>query len=271
MKPGRLQSSIRSPAVAGTFYPSDPEELRLSVDGMLAAATVPETAVTARILIVPHAGYVYSGPVAATAYRLMQTAACPRRLVVVGPSHFVAFTGLATPGVEGLATPLGVVPVDAELTAIAESRAAAAPNRAAHVREHSVEVQLPFLQEVLGQFAVLALLTGAVEPETVAEVLGELMKAEGVVAVISSDLSHYLDYNAALAQDARTARAIVALHPDDLGRDDACGLVGVQAVLQLARKEGWKCSLLDLRSSGDTAGGRDAVVGYGSFVIGPAR
>lgn len=271
MKPDHPHGSLRAPAVAGSFYPSDSEVLRSSVDGMLAAAIGPEPEVGVRVLIVPHAGYVFSGPVAANAYRLMQTKVRPRRLVVIGPAHFVAFAGLATPGVEGLATPLGVVPVDAELTAIAEEHTAVAPYRWAHAREHSIEVQLPFLQVVLDRFAVLALLAGAIDPKTVADVLGELMNVEGVVALISSDLSHYLDYDGARAQDARTARAIVARRPDELARGDTCGLVGVQAALLLARQEGWECSLLDLRSSGDTAGGRDAVVGYGSFVLGPAR
>ena len=270
MKPGDFRS-IRSPAVAGTFYPSDPEELRASVEGMLAAAVVRPPDLGVRLLIVPHAGYVYSGPVAATAYRLLQVGDRPRRLIVVGPSHFAAFPGLATPGVEGLETPLGVVPVDAELTALAEENPAVAPNGAAHVREHSVEVQLPFLQVALEQFSVLTLLTGMVQPETVTELLGDLTEAEGMVVLISSDLSHYLDYQTARVQDAQVARTIVAKCPTDLTAGDACGLVGVQAALLLARLKGWECALLDLRSSGDTAGGHDAVVGYGSFAIGPGR
>jgi hypothetical protein len=245
--------------------------LRSTIDEMLVAASAREPDVEVRVLIVPHAGYVYSGPVAATAYRLLQISDRPRRLVVVGPAHSAPFAGLATPGVASLATPLGVVEVDIDLTAMAEKRAVVAPNRAANADEHSVEVQLPFLQVVLGQFTVLTMLTGRVAPETVAEVLGELMNVAGVVALVSSDLSHYLDYDSARIHDARTARAIVARRPQDLGWGDACGLVGVQAALLLARRKGWGCSQLDLRSSGDTAGGRGSVVGYGSFVIGPAR
>ena len=271
MEANRPRRSVRSPAVAGTFYPADPEPLRLSLEGMLGSALLPETKTGVRALIVPHAGYVFSGPVAATAYRLLQTQERPHRVVVVGPSHFVGFPGMATAGVEGLATPLGVLPVDAELTATAEDQTAVAPNRSAHAHEHSVEVQLPFLQALFDEIPVLALLTGVVEPATVADTLWALMKAEGVIVVISSDLSHYLDYDAGRSRDARTARAVVGLRPDELALDDACGLTGVQAALLLARRLGWKCSLLDLRSSGDTAGGREAVVGYGSFVIGPAR
>ena len=271
MEANRSRRLVRSPAVAGTFYPADPERLRMSLDGMLASARVPETGAGVRALIVPHAGYAFSGPVAATAYRLLQTRDRPDSLVVVGPSHFVGFPGMATAGVEGFATPLGVVPVDARLTATAEGHAAVAPNRIAHAGEHSVEVQLPFLQVLFDQVPVLALLTGVVEPATVADTLLALMEADGVVAIISSDLSHYLDYDTGRLQDAGTARAIAGLQPDELGRDDACGLTGVQAALLVAGRMGWKCSLLDLRSSGDTAGGRDRVVGYGSFVIGPAR
>ena len=271
MKQDHSRGSVRSPAVAGSFYPSDSEELRASVDEMLAAATLAETEIRGKFLIVPHAGYRYSGPVAATAYRFLAAMPPSRRVVVVGPSHFLAFHGLATPGTEYLATPLGVVAADVELTAMAEAHPAVVPNRVAHAREHSIEVQLPFLQVVLGEFFVLSLLTGAVEPETVAVLLDELIENEGVVAVISSDLSHYLDYEAARVRDTRSARAIVALRPDDLAWGDACGLTGVQAALLVAGDRGWGCSLVDLRSSGDTAGDRNSVVGYGSFVIGPAR
>lgn len=258
---------IRQPAVAGSFYPSDSDRLRASVEGMMAAAPVREPVGEPRLLIVPHAGYIYSGPVAATAYRLLDPGT--RRLVVVGPSHFVGFAGLATPGVEGLATPLGVVPVDAQLTATVESHHSVAPNRTAHAREHSIEVQLPFLQVLLEEITVLALLTGSVDPTIVAEVLEDLVSSGEVIALVSSDLSHYLEYQTARERDERTARAIVARQFEDLAFGDACGLTGVQAALLVARRKGWECSLLDLRSSGDTAGGLDSVVGYGSFAIGP--
>jgi AmmeMemoRadiSam system protein B len=271
MNADRPLSSTRLPAVAGSFYPSDPQELRDSIGGLLTATPLPEAVVELRLLIVPHAGYAYSGPVAATAYRLLQALDGPRRVVVVGPSHFVHFFGLATPGVENFTTPLGVVPVDADLTARAEFHSSVGPNRTAHEREHSIEVQLPFLQVVLKEFTVVALLTGSVEPTTVAEVLGALMDDEGVVGLVSSDLSHYLDYDAARVRDERTARAMMEKRPEQLARGAACGRVGVQAALLLARQEGWVCSLLDLRSSGDTAGRRDVVVGYGAFAIGPLR
>jgi AmmeMemoRadiSam system protein B len=263
--------SIRQPAVDGSFYPSDPNVLRRTVEDLVQKAVVPATRVEPRLLIVPHAGYVYSGPVAATAYRLLQSGKSPARLVAVGPSHFVEFAGLATPGSEKLATPLGVIPVDEGLLAVAGEHPDVAPGRTAHAREHSLEVQLPFLQVVLESFALLPLLTGAVEPATVADVLGSVMKAEGVFGIISSDLSHYLDYDTARARDRLTAAAIIEQRAAQLSWGDACGLIGIQAALLLSQREGWECEQLDLRSSGDTAGDRERVVGYGSFVIGPSR
>jgi len=258
---------VRPPAVAGSFYPAGPQRLRTSVESMLQNAVLSDAGIRPRLFIVPHAGYVYAGPVAAAAYRLVPPAT--RRLVVVGPSHFVPFPGLATPGVEGLATPLGVVPCDAAPIDAPGGVVTSRPE--AHAREHSVEVQLPFCQVVLEQFSALTLLTGDVGAAAVAEVLDDLIQDDEVVVLISSDLSHYHDYDTARARDSATAEAILAFRPEDLAWGDACGLVGVQAGLLLAGRHGWTCSLLDLRSSGDTAGDRDSVVGYGSFVMGPGR
>jgi AmmeMemoRadiSam system protein B len=143
------------------------------------------------------------------------------------------------------------------------------PNPAAHAGEHSLEVQLPFLQIVLARFSVLPLLTGDVAPDAVAEVLEAALRGDDVVGIVSSDLSHYLDYDSARNRDLRTAAAITELRPADVSPEDACGRTGVQAALVLARRKGWACRLLDLRSSGDTAGSRDRVVGYGAFVLGP--
>ena len=263
--------SVRPAAVAGSFYPSDPQELRHTVIELIRNAVVPEAGIRPRLFIVPHAGYIYSGPVAATAYRLFEAMEGTQRVVAVGPSHFFEFAGLATPDVEGLATPLGTVPIDDDLRVIAESHPSVVPNGAAHAREHSLEVQLPFLQVVTAGCAILPLLTGRVAPATVADVLGSTMAHRDVVGVVSSDLSHYLDYQTARDRDQRTAASITQLQPDRLSWGDACGLVGIQGALLLAQREGWECALLDLRSSGDTAGDRDRVVGYGSFVIGPAR
>jgi AmmeMemoRadiSam system protein B len=180
----------------------------------------------------------------------------------------VKFAGLASPGVDALATPLGLVPVDRELTSTAEALAIVAPEPAVHAGEHSLEVQLPFLQVVLGEFTTLALATGDVAPEALADVLDQTI-GPGVIGIISSDLSHYLDYERACRQDARTAEALTGLRPQDVARDDACGRIAVQAALLLARRRGWSCHLLALGNSGDTAGSSGRVVGYGAFAIGP--
>jgi len=256
---------VRPPAVAGAFYPADPARLRREVESLLAGAP-PFDAPAPLALIVPHAGYVYSGPVAATAYaHLARTRADVRRVVLVGPSHHAWFEGMALPGAEALATPLGSAPVDPESEARARGHPGVADSPAAHAREHSLEVQLPFLQVALGDPPVVALLCGQAAPESVAPVVDEFLGEEGTVVVVSSDLSHYLPYAEARRRDAETAQAIERLDPGALGHDDACGLTGVQALLLAARSRGMSVTRLDLRNSGDTAGDRSRVVGYGAF------
>jgi AmmeMemoRadiSam system protein B len=263
--------TIRPAAVAGTFYPASPNRLREVVAGLLAAEPLMETGVDTRLVIVPHAGYIYSGGIAAGAYRRVAAApASAPRVVLLGPSHFVRFTGLAAPGADALETPLGVVAVDTALAALAAGHPVVVSDPAGHAREHSLEVQLPFLQLVLGDFTALPLTTGEVTAEATAEVLDELIDAPGVLGVISSDLSHYLDDATARRRDAKTAQAIVELRAEDLTHDDACGRTAVQAALLVARRRDWQCRLLALGNSGDTSGPRDRVVGYGSFVVGPA-
>jgi AmmeMemoRadiSam system protein B len=263
-------ATVRPAAVAGTFYPADPIVLRRSVEDLLDDGLPREPGIRPCLLIVPHAGYMYSGPVAASAYRMIRGVNdALRRVVLIGPSHFVAHSGLATPGVDALETPLGEVPIDPELNASARSNPIVVPDPATHAREHSLEVQLPFLQVVLPEFSALALVTGDVEPIAVADVLDEAIAADDVIGIISSDLSHYLDYDTARRRDARTATAITELCPTDLSPDDACGRTAVEAALVLAKRRGWTCRLLDLRNSGDTAGSMDRVVGYGAFAIGP--
>ncbi len=255
---------VRPAAVAGTFYPGTARALRAAVDEMVRAAEVPPIDIRPAMLIVPHAGYRYSGPVAATAYRLLASATPPpRRLVLLGPSHFSDIVGLASPNADAMQTPLGLVAVTAGPTPNVH------PNQAAHAREHSLEVQLPFLQCLLDAFTVLPLLTGTVDPDPAADVLDDLLGTTADFAIISSDLSHYRSYDAATEQDERTAQAIVALEPMALAWDDACGRTAVQAALLLAKRRRWSCRLLDLRNSGDTAGDRTRVVGYGAFAIGP--
>ncbi|HKJ23341.1 MAG TPA: AmmeMemoRadiSam system protein B [Myxococcota bacterium] len=262
-------STIRPPAVAGVFYPSDPVELRLAIRRQLADVhALGADAPVPRAVIVPHAGYVYSGPVAASVYaRLAACRGRVRRVVLLGPSHRVPLAGLAAPSVEGFATPLGTVPIDREAVA----RLAALPQVAvrddAHRDEHSLEVQLPFLQEVLGRFSLVPLVVGDTPPEAVAEVIEALWDEPGTLVVVSSDLSHYHDYATARRRDAATSRAIEALDPGSIGPEDACGCHPVGGLLVAARRHGLGCRVVDLRSSGDTAGPRDRVVGYGSYVV----
>jgi len=262
-----MKRRVRPAAVAGAFYPADPARLRAEVAALLAAASaVPAPPPAA--LIVPHAGYAYSGPVAATAYSLLaRTRPGVHRVVAFGPSHFTPFAGLALPGAAALATPLGEVPVDDEAETRASRHAGVEVSPSVHAREHSLEVQLPFLQLALAAPAVAALLCGQMDPEGVAPVIEEFLGEEGTLVLVSSDLSHYLPYEEARRRDRSTADAIVRRDPAALTYDDACGLIGVQALLLAARRRGLAATCLDLRNSGDTAGDRRQVVGYGAFAF----
>jgi len=248
------------------FYPEDPTELRGLVDALLGAVQVPSTPpVCPKAIVVPHAGYVYSGPIAASAFaRLAPFARRIERVVVVGPSHRVAFEGMASPGAAALRTPLGEIPVDLEsLDRVPE--VAASP--VVHAREHSLEVELPFLQRVVPNARVVPLAVGRATAAEVGTVLQALWGGPETVFVISSDLSHYLPYGVGREKDRETAARIVALSPEPLHGDEACGAAGINGLAWVARKRGLSCELLDLRSSGDTAGGRAEVVGYGAFAL----
>lgn len=264
-----MKSRVRPPAVAGAFYPDDPRELASAVREHLAAASVPAGEPVPRAVIAPHAGYVYSGPVAASAYaRLAPARGRIRRVVLLGPSHRVPLSGVAAPSADAFETPLGLVPVDREAVERLRALPQVEVRDDAHRLEHSLEVHLPFLQEVLGEFLLVPLVVGEATPEEVAEVIEALWDEAGTVVVVSSDLSHYYDYATARRMDAATSRAIESLRPEAIGPEDACGRHPVRGLLLAARRRGLSCRTVDLRSSGDTAGGRDEVVGYGSYVLG---
>ena len=257
---------IRSPAVAGMFYPGSPEELSNEVEGFLAHAHASSASVP-KALIVPHAGYVYSGAVAAVAYaRLAAARDRIRRVVLLGPTHRVAIRGLALPEARAFDTPLGRVPLDLEL----EQKLLALPqvqqSAAVHAQEHSLEVQLPFLQRVLDNFTLLPLAVGMASAEEVAEVLDCVWGGLETLILISSDLSHYHPYAQAQQLDQETARQIVSLQAL-ADHQQACGATPVNGFLLCARRRGLKAQLLDLRNSGDTAGDRARVVGYGAFAF----
>ena len=254
---------VRAPAVAGSFYPAEAPALQAMVEGCLAAAQAATAA--PRALIAPHAGYVYSGPVAGTAYaQLAALRFRVRRVLLFGPSHRVGFEGLAASGASAFETPLGQVPLDPE----ALDRALALPQvrrlEAAHALEHSLEVQLPFLQRVLREFTLVPLAVGDASGEAVAEVMECLWQDDETLVVVSSDLSHYLPYEEARRVDAATTRAIEELRPEAIAPEQACGRIPLQGLLLAARRRGLRATTLDVRSSGDTAGPRDRVVGYGA-------
>jgi len=262
--------STRPPAVAGTFYPADPMALRKSVGHYLEEArkSPRPRGPMPKALIVPHAGFVYSGSVAARAYALLEPhASRVRRVVLIGPSHRVAFRGLAVPTSAAFDTPLGPASVDSGFRDALVRLPFVSAFDEAHRFEHSLEVQLPFLQSVLNDFEVMPVTVGDASPHMVAEVLDACWDDERTVIIVSTDLSHYLDYEGAKRRDGRTARAIERLDPESISEMDACGRRAVQGVLEIARRRGLSVEPLDLRSSGDTAGPRDEVVGYGAWAF----
>jgi hypothetical protein len=260
---------IRAPAVAGRFYPADPGALRRIVEGLLADAAParPWRAAAPKALLVPHAGYVYSGPVAASAYACLRDAAAGlRRVVLLGPSHRVPLPGLGLPGCGAFETPLGTLPVDADGARRLQALPQVSVNAAAHATEHSLEVQLPFLQVLLKDFTLLPLVVGEARPSAVAEVLEAVWGGPETLLVVSTDLTHYLPHAVASALDLETCQRIVRLEPvEDPAR--ACGAAALNGFLRAARAHGLRPRLLDLRNSGDTAGDHAQVVGYAAFAF----
>ncbi len=260
--------SIRPAAVAGMFYPGNARELAWEVDTMLGHSAGAGLAPGfPKALIVPHAGYVYSGGVAAEAYdRLRPARGIVRRVVLLGPCHRVAVRGLALPDATAFATPLGEVPLDREAMASLAGLPHVVVSSAVHAEEHALEVQLPFLQRVLGTFSLVPLAVGAATPAQVAEVIEALWGGEETLIVISTDLSHYHPYDEACAIDRGTAQAILDCSTD-IDHEQACGATPVAGLLLAARRHKLNAELLDLRNSGDTAGGKGRVVGYASFAF----
>ena len=257
-----MQPATRLPAVAGLFYPREPAVLADTVTHLLAsAAPVPPFP---KALIVPHAGYIYSGPIAATAFAQLQGASHIRRVVLIGPAHRVPLYGLASPGVSLLRTPLGDSVVD--LDALASLPDIEVSPRA-HAHEHSLEVQLPFLQKVVPHAQIVPLLAGWTAPAVVGQTLAALWGGPETVIVVSSDLSHYLPYLQGQEEDRHTTELVLHPPPKDevLSPEQACGCVGINGLLWVARRRHLRCQLLDLRSSGDTAGDKAHVVGYAAF------
>jgi len=261
------------PAVAGSFYPREPEVLAALVDRLLDAAWVEASASDAlhrqpKVLVAPHAGYVYSGPVAASAYaRVRPWVAVIHRVVLVGPSHRTLVPGMAATSVDSWRSPLGAVAVDEGLRQRVLAHPSVLVDDDAHAGEHSLEVQLPFVQRALPGVSVLPLLAGRCAARTVADVLELVWGGPETLVVVSTDLSHYHRAEHARVQDARTAAAVVAGTWEAIGPDDACGVVPLRGALELARRHGLAVEQVDLRNSADTAGPAERVVGYGAFAM----
>jgi len=260
-----MMSFVRSPAVAGAFYPADAVSLSSQIRAFLAEAGE-DVGPAPKALIAPHAGYIYSGPVAAHAYAHLQPLHdVIERVVLLGPCHRVATLGLALSSAETFLTPLGPVPVDHSFDETLLALPQVHVYDATHTAEHSLEVHIPFLQTVLDDFKLLPMVVGQASPEDVADVLEQVWGGPETLIVISSDLSHYLDYDAAVAIDRNTCVAIDHLDAGAIGDHQACGRMPVKGLLHLAKRKGLSVRTLDLRNSGDTAGPRNQVVGYGSW------
>lgn len=259
--------AVRPAAVAGLFYPAGAPELAATVADLLAAAPVRTGSAAPKAIIAPHAGYIYSGATAARAYALLQTLRGQiRRVVLLGPTHRVAVRGLAVPGVAAFRTPLGDIPLDQPAITALRALPQIVVSDAAHAAEHSLEVHLPFLQTVLGDFALVPLAVGDASPEEVAAALRCVWGGRETLIVISSDLSHFHRYADAQSLDRATADAILQLRTD-LDHEQACGATPVCGLTLLARERGLRSELIDLCNSGDTSGDKRRVVGYASFAF----
>ncbi len=258
--------ATRRPAVAGSFYPGESKELKTAVDNLLAQAPRLRQPGLAGV-IAPHAGYIYSGPIAAKAFAAVgATGAVFRRVLLLGPAHYVPVSGLAAPSSTAFATPLGEVPLDRDAIASLVEAGLVSIDDRAHAPEHSLEVELPFLQTVLGQFTLIPLLAGDVEPAQVAAIIDAMLDVPTLL-VVSTDLSHYLGYDSAKERDLATAETIEQLAFDRLGPYDACGFAALNGALCAASRRQWRIRRLDLRNSGDTRGDRSSVVGYGAWTF----
>jgi len=255
---------VKPPAVAGFFYPGSERELRAAVQGFMRDAHSPEDA-RPHALIAPHAGYQYSGPIAASAYAsLAPWADDIRRVVVLAPSHRVPFRGIATSSADAFRTPLGDIPVDRAAVDSLDGLPGVLRLDAAFAEEHALEVQLPFLQNVLPDFSLVPLIVGDADSDDVSGVI-EALWSDDTLIVVSSDLSHYHDYRSCQQRDRSTTARIEQMQADEIGPYDACGAFPIRGLLKTAQRHGWHVRTLDLRNSGDTSGDKSRVVGYGAY------
>jgi hypothetical protein len=258
-------TNIRKPNVAGQFYPEQTKALVEMINKFLSEAKHVVLPEQPKAIIVPHAGYIYSGTVAATIYAaLSQYKDIINNVILLGPTHRMTFKGVAATMVDCFETPLGSIPVVHNWRNTLTSSVVNV-NETAYEMEHSIEIQLPFLQVVLDKFELLPFVVGDEDFIAVADIIDSLWGKEDTLVVVSSDLSHYKDYNTAQELDALTSQAIVNLTPLEIKHEQACGLIPIQGLLQAAKNRKMKVRALDVRNSGDTAGSKDSVVGYGAF------
>ena len=262
--------NIRKAAVAGTFYHAAPDKLRSYINDLLDQAI--DQPSVGKAIIAPHAGHIYSGPIAASAYRSLRRRRLQiNKVVLMGPSHYVGFMGIATSTAEHYETPLGLIPLDKTLTSAALEIQEVVTMDHAHLQEHSLEVHLPFLQEALGDFTLLPLIIGDTSEDTIAEVLDKVWGDEETLIICSTDLSHYLNYQDALAKDLATIKNICSFNMQNMDHHNACGMKPIKGLLKAAKRKKLISKIIDLRNSGDTAGDKERVVGYASLLLDEAQ
>jgi hypothetical protein len=262
-----MSAQVREPAVAGMFYPADPHQCGQQVDMLLADNPANISVGKPLALIVPHAGYVYSGAVAARAYNLLTPYAGEiKRVVLLGPSHRVPLLGMAVPSVKYFQTPLGDIPIDGDSCEEILQLPQVQKLDLAHQYEHSLEVHLPFLQKVLGEFQLLPVVVGECQPDAVAAVLKKFWGQGDTLIIVSTDLSHFLDYDSAQIADARTSKEIEQCHYY-LNGQQACGCYAVNGLLLEASRTGVSVTRIELSNSGDSSGDKSRVVGYGAYAV----
>jgi AmmeMemoRadiSam system protein B len=260
--------TIRPAAVAGSFYPADPDSLARLITSQLEKVKLLSPPPHPKAFIAPHAGYIYSGEIAASAYKqILPIKNQIKRVILIGPSHHIAFNGLAISSADYFSTPLGNIPLDSDAHTLLATHHNVTVSNQAHQAEHSLEVQLPFLQTVLDEFTIVPIITGDATPQQVATIIDLLWGSTETLLVISSDLSHYHDYHTARQLDKKTTQAILNLDIQAIDPELACGCTGIRGLLYFASQHPMTIKALDIRNSGDTAGDRNSVVGYGAFLF----
>jgi len=254
---------IRRAAVSGRFYPSDKLELSKIISSFMRKAVITNREIP-KAIISPHAGYIYSGQIAAAGYKVLERPNNIKKIILFAPSHFANFDGIVASNVDFFETPFGKIKVNNNSIERLEKKSLINVDNFAHEQEHSIEVQLPFLQYILNEFQIVPLLVSSNGFKNIPAIINELMDKETLI-VVSSDLSHYLPYEKAVITDKKTADHILNLEYDELSIDSACGIGAIKGLLLYTKIKHGKIDLIELKNSGDTSGDKSSVVGYGAF------